>query len=222
MKEQKLNKDVSIQDLDLIFDSIIQLNKDLNILATEIFKIETNKNLISKPSIFIFSAINRAIALNKGFLSLTKEDNYITAVNLLRLQADNCMRVYAVSLVDNRAKFFNEVLEGKHIRNMKDADGNKMTDDFLSSELDKIFKGFKSLYKNTSGFIHFSNEHLKLNRKITKNKETLTNELLINGGHHYGLAHKVDFSYNMFLAGKELYKLIKGYKLHIIDLMKNY
>lgn len=222
MKKQKLNKNVSIEDLELIFNSIIQLNKKLNILATEIFKTETDKKLISKPSIFIFSAINRAIALNKGYILLCKEENYVTAINLLRLQADNCMRVYAVSLVENRAKFFDEVLEGKHIGNMRDAEGNKMTDEFLSTELDKIFKGFRSLYKNTSGFIHFSHEHLKLNRKITKKENILTNNLLINGGHHFEITHKVDFSYNLYLTGTELYRLIKGYRLHIIDLMENY
>ncbi|MCK5677035.1 MAG: hypothetical protein KAH72_00975 [Flavobacteriaceae bacterium] len=222
MNKQDLNKDVSLTDLNSIFEFMVKLNKDLNILATEIFKIETNKKLISKPSIFIFSAINRAIALNNGYISLCKNENYITAISLLRLQADNCMRVYAVSLVENRAKFFDEVIEGRHIRNMKDTEGNKMTDHFLSNELDKIFKGFKSLYENSSGFIHLSNEHLKLNRKISENEGILTNKILINGGHHYEISNKVDFSYNMYLVGKELYKLIKGYKLHVFDLMKNY
>lgn len=222
MEKQDLNRNVTEDDLNLIFNAIIELNKNLNGLATEIFKIETDKKLISKPSIFIFSAINRAIALNNGYLDLCKTENYITATNLLRLQADNCMRVYAISLVEDRAKFFEDVLEGKHIRNIKDAKGNKMTDDFLSSELDKLFVGFKSLYRNTSGFIHFSNEHLNLNRKTSIEDDIVTNELLINGHHHYKIEHKVDFSYNMHLVGMELYRLIRGYKLHVFDVMENY
>lgn len=222
MEKQTLNNDVSEHDLKLIFEAIEKLNKDLNILACEIFTIETDKKLLSKPSVFIFSAINRAIALNKGYIDLSKSENYITSINLLRLQADNCMRVYAVSLVEDRGKFFEEVLEGKHIRNMLDAEGNKMTDYFLSNELDKHFSGFKSLYDNTSGFIHFSNNHLNLNKKSTEKDGIITNELLINGQDHYDISHKVDFSYNMYLVGSELYKLIKGYKLHVIDLMGTY
>lgn len=222
MEKQNLNYDVSENDLNLIFEAIQKLNKDLNILATEIFKFETDKKLLSKPSVFIFSAINRAIALNNGYINLCKSENYITATNLLRLQADNCMRVYAISLVKNRAKFFEDVLNGKHIRNMKDEKGNKMTDDFLSTELDKLFVGFKSLYRTTSGFIHFSNKHLELNRKTSVKDEEITNELLINGDHHYKIEHKVDFSYNMYLVGTEFYKLLKGYQLHVFDLMKNY
>lgn len=222
MEKQDLYKNVNKDDLNLIFNAIIELNKDLNGLATEIFKIETDKKLISKSSVFIFSAINRAIALNNGYIDLCKNENYITATNLLRLQADNCMRVYAISLVEDRAKFFEDVLAGKHIRNIKDAEGNKMTDEFLSSQLDKLFVGFKSLYRNTSGFIHFSNEHLNLNRKTSFEDTVLKNELLINGQHHYRIEHKVDFSYNMHLVGTELYRLIKGYKLHVFDVMENY
>lgn len=221
MEKQDLNKNVTKDDLNLIFNAIIELNKDLNSLATEIFKIETNKKLISKPSIFIFSVINRAIALNNGYIDLCKNENYIAATNLLRLQADNCMRVYAISLVEDRAKFFEDVLAGKHIRNIKDAEGNKMTDDFLATQLEKLFVGFKSLYRNTSGFIHFSNEHLNLNRKVVFKDKILKNELLINGQHYYRIEHKVDFSYNMHLVGTELYKLIRGYKLHVFDLMEN-
>ncbi|WP_298144263.1 hypothetical protein [Flavobacterium sp.] len=222
MEKQTINNDVTEEDLKSIFQEINNLSKDLNDLAVDIFKIETAKKLVFTPSIFIFSAINRAIALNKAYITLCETENYITAVGLLRLQADNCMRVYAVSLVNDRGKFFQDVLAGKHIRNMIDAEGNKMTDDYLATELNKHFPGFKSLYKNASGYIHFSNEHLKLNKKTSKGNGFFINELLINGGHNFKIPHKVDFSYNMLLVGTELYKLIKGYRLHIIDLLDNY
>ncbi len=40
---------------------------------------------------------------------------------------------------------------GERIRNIKDADGNKMTDQYLSTKLDEIYPGFRLLYENTSG-----------------------------------------------------------------------
>lgn len=81
----KLNTNLNQQDLESIFINFDQLNNDFKKIAREILKIEADKNLLSKPSIFIFSIINRAIALNKGFKSLAELNNYVAAINFLRL-----------------------------------------------------------------------------------------------------------------------------------------
>jgi hypothetical protein len=218
----KLNTNSNQQDLQSIFILFDKLNDDFKKIAREILKIETDKNLLSKPSMFIFSIINRAIALNKGFKSLAELNNYVAAINFLRLQADNCMRLFAMTLVQDRGKFFDSVENGEHIRNMKDCENRKMTDKLLSDELDKLFPGFRTLYENTSGLIHFSKEHINQNHQTTVNDNSISGEILFNGEHFFSIYEKVDYSYNMFLVSTELYKLIQGYKLHINEFLKDY
>lgn len=220
MDDQPINKDVSDEDLQLIYKSIDELNKELNNLAVEIFKNETDKKLLSKPSHFTFSIVHRAIELNRGFVTLTKANNWVTAINLLRLQADNCMRLFALSLVKDRLDFYNRVLKGEHIRNIKDGEGNKMTDYYLSNKLDDLFPGFKTLYNNTCGFIHFSNEHLNLNTDKIEDDDSFIMYIRLAETTELSLYKKIDYAFNMFQVGKELFRLLKGYKLSMEDFMK--
>lgn len=220
MEKQPINKDVSEEDLRLIFESIDELNEKLNEVGLEIFKNETDKNLLSKPSHFTFSIIHRAIELNRGFKTLTESNNWITAINLIRLQADNCMRLFALSLVKDRLDFYNRVLEGEHIRNIKDAEGKNMSDLHLSLKLEELYPGFRQLYENTSGFIHFSSEHIKFNNDYSENDNRFQMYIRLAETTEFHLISKVDFAFNMFYLGKNLFRLLNGYKLHMEELMK--
>ena len=128
MEKQSLNENVTETDLIQIFESLEQLNQKLNQTAVDIFTNETQRKLLSKPSHFTFSIVHRAIELNRGFKVLAESNNWITAINLLRLQADNCMRLFALGLVRDRIDFYNRIQNGEHVRNIKDGEGNKMTD----------------------------------------------------------------------------------------------
>jgi len=81
--------------------------------------------------LYLSAIINRAISFIRGFKLLATEHNYISSVPIIRMQIDNCLRLYAGSIVTNHSDFFNEYLKGTHIRNLKDATGNKMTDFYL-------------------------------------------------------------------------------------------
>ena len=60
-------------------------------------------------------------------------------LNLIRLQSDNCMRFFALSLVENRLDFYERILNGEHIGNILDAEGNRMSDKYLSEKLDTLY-----------------------------------------------------------------------------------
>lgn len=220
MNQQLINKEVTEEDLNQIYNSFEKLNNELNSIGLEIFKNETNKNLLSKPSHYIFSIIHRAIELNRGFQTLAKSNNWITAINLIRLQTDNCMRLFALSLVENRPEFYNQVINGEHIRNIKDSNGKKMTDLYLSQQLEKLYPGFRLLYENTSGFIHFSNKHINFNNDIVKNENEFIMYVRLGETTEFQISEKVDFTYNMFYVGNEiLLRLLKGYQLSMIKFM---
>ena len=223
MKKDLINKDVSFTDLSEINEAIKKLETELKNEAKSIYLNETNKNILFKSSHFVFSIVNRSISLNRGFLILTDFNNYITAISLIRMQIDNCLRLFAMSLVTDRKKFYEDVLIGKHIRNMKDAESNKMTDRYLVDKLDRLYPKFKLLYKNTSGFIHFSNEHLFVNNKAKEiDAETYKLTTSIGDIDRLEIFEKVDYGFNMFFVGKCLLKLIKGYRLHMGNVIKKY
>lgn len=222
MEKQIINKNVDENDLVEIIKKLEELNVKLNQTALDIFENETKRKLLSKPSHLTFSIVHRAIELNRGFITLTEANNWITAINLLRLQADNCMRFFALGLVDDRLDFYNRIQNGEHIRNIRDAEGHKMTDLYLSQKLDSLYPGFRQLYENISGLIHFSNEHIKLNNEKIDNGNDFMMYIRIAETTEFSISKKVDYAFNMFLVGKELFGLLNGYKLSMAELMKRY
>lgn len=220
MNSQTINEEVSEDDLGLIYKSLEELNKKLNDVGLEIFKNETDKHVLSKPSHFTFSIIHRAIELNRGFKRLSESNNWITAINLIRLQADNCMRLFALSLVEDRLDFYNRVIDGEHIRKIKDAEDKNMSDHYLSTKLDVLYPGFRLLYENTSGLIHFSNEHIKFNNDRVEEGNEFQMYIRLAETTEFSISSKVDYAFNMFIVSKNLFGLLQGYKLHMEELMK--
>jgi hypothetical protein len=170
---------------------------------------ENKQGYLSKLTHYTMSIVNRAISLNRGFIILWKANNFSTAIPLIRLQIDNCMRLYAISISENSLEFYDSVLSGVHIKNIKDADGKKMSDDYLITKLDLIFPGFKNLYRNTSGYVHFSNEHMFANNKIkSKRDDSFILQTSIGAKEELEIFEEIDFCYNFFQAGLSLSRLV--------------
>ena len=105
------------------------------------------------------AALNRAVTLSSGFRTMIEARNFMCAAPLIRLQLDTALRVFAGTLVDDPHKLALDILEGKHVRRLKDRDGNLMTDAYLLTRVENHYPGAKSLYEKTSGYIHFSDTH---------------------------------------------------------------
>lgn len=210
MDKQKLNKDVNEDVLHHTFKNILILEKLFLLEIKKIYEIEEG---ISKINHYIMSIANRAISLNRGFVMLAESNNYQSAISLMRLQIDNCLRLYALSLYSNSGEFYEKVLKGEHIRNLKDRDGNKMTDNYLVTKIDKIFPQFESLYKKLSGHIHFSSEHFYFNNKVGNG----TNSISVGNVENLDISKRVDYSFNMFLIGRKLLKIIADYRIEITN-----
>lgn len=105
-------------------------------------------------------AMKRTASNTEGFVGLIESQNMTCARSLLRVQLDTAMRFSAIWLVDVPHDFAREVIGGKHIRNLKDRAGNKMTDRYLAETLSNEYPWVKNVYDNLSGYIHFSAQHL--------------------------------------------------------------
>lgn len=208
MNKQLLNKDVTDNDLYQTFKNILILEK---LYISEIKKIFEIEDGISNINHYIMSIANRAISLNRGFVTLAQNNNYQAAISLMRLQVDNCLRLYAMSLYSNPSEFNESVLKGEHIGNLKDRDGNKMTDSYLVDKINKLFPQIKSLYKTLSGHIHFSSEHFLFNNKV----EGLKFSISVGNHEDLDISKKVDYSFNMFIVSKNLLSLITEYRIEV-------
>ena len=77
-----------------------------------------------------------------------------------------------------------DVIGGKQINKMKDRDGCKMTDSYLSQKLGEGFDWIPRVYKYTSGYIHFSERQLFDPISEINNKERTVN-FVINDKDYY-------------------------------------
>jgi len=156
-----VGKKVIIDMNDNIKNKIKKLD-DLNELhlefSTKIFKADGGS--FFPLDIMALSVIKRSMSLISAFTTLIRQNNYLCAASLLRLQLDSCLRFFAAFIVDDPHALANKVLKGKPIRNIKDSAGEKMTDRYLVNYLSKKYKWMPDVYKSTSGFIHLSEKHL--------------------------------------------------------------
>jgi len=109
--------------------------------------------------LFIMSILKRSISLVFGFITLIREENFVCAMPLIRMQIDNLLRYHAAFLVDDQSEFVLAVWSGTPIRKIKDRNGKYMTDVYLKEELSKDFTSLNEMYEKTSGYVHFSEEH---------------------------------------------------------------
>lgn len=103
----------------------------------------------------------RSCALTSGFKSLLKDRNSLCALALVRMQLDNSLRLYAGFFSKDRNKFSKDVLGGMPINKMRSDDNQKMSDNYLAKRVSEIYPWVLPVYKKSSGYIHFSAEHIK-------------------------------------------------------------
>jgi len=111
--------------------------------------------------------VNRSLYLNYGFTTLMRSKNYMTAVHLVRLHLDNYLRYSALWLVENPEEFSYKVINGTHIRDIKERTGkNFMTDRYLVTQAALNHEWMTKVYEDSSGFVHLSFRHVNTSRKV--------------------------------------------------------
>lgn len=139
----------------------------LKLKSTEAQTVELGKELFSADGGNIFpvdllaiAAMKRTSGNTEGFITLVEANNMAAARSLLRIQIDTFVRFSAAWLVEKPHDFATDVIGGKHIRNMKDKNGEKMTDGYLVDILTPEYPWLKDVYRNLCGYVHFSGAHL--------------------------------------------------------------
>lgn len=128
-------------------------------------------NSLYMEDLFFTSAIDRSVALLDGLASMLQLRNLTCAGIILRSQLDNCMRVFAAFIAEDRKKFIEDFMDGKKISQMKDNQGNKMTDVNLRKRLSEYDNQLDTVYQNSSGYVHLSNKAFFMSTTISEDKE---------------------------------------------------
>ena len=113
-------------------------------------------NTLTKYDLFLCPLLNRSIQLSQGFMALIKQRNLTCAGSMLRLQLDNCMRLYASTIADDQNALIDCVISGGKISSLRDNSGQKLSDKLLKDGLSHYDSRFADVYDNTSGYIHYS------------------------------------------------------------------
>ncbi|SFI85107.1 hypothetical protein [Methylobacterium brachiatum] len=103
----------------------------------------------------------RALALSAGYRSMVEQRNSICALPMVRMQLDTALRLYAGFFVEDPMQFCKAVFNGKQIKQVNSDDGNQMHDRYLLERVSSRNPWMKDVYKLTSGYIHFSDRHIK-------------------------------------------------------------
>ena len=109
--------------------------------------------------IYAFMVLKRSLSLIFGFSSMIRNENFLCAAPLVRLQIDNLLRFRAAFLVDDQDNFVNVVIHGKHVRHFRDRSGKKLTDAYLKKHFSEEYPWLEDFYNKASGYIHLSELH---------------------------------------------------------------
>lgn len=126
----------------------------------EITKAVLGKNMIPADLPYI-GFLDRSIRLARGFILMLESRNLSCCGAILRLIIDNCLRLYAINIADDTDSAVNTILTGGKISDLKDKQGKKMSDAYLYKQLEQHDLCISKIYKDASGFIHFSDKAVR-------------------------------------------------------------
>lgn len=125
-------------------------------------------------NIFLSCVLDRALSVNKGYLSLTDSNNYFCAVAMLRMQIENCIRLYGMTLVVDDSKYIFDWMTGEKISKFQDVNTHKsLSDSYIASLLENKYKNIAAMYKEACGFVHFSKRQLYDTAKVKSGTRTV-------------------------------------------------
>jgi hypothetical protein len=108
----------------------------------------------------VLGAAKRYVSTGAAFQQMISGWNMICARTLLRMHIDTTLRFSAAWLVQDPHKFASEVLGGEQINRLKDTKGERLTDAYLVQVRSADMPWLPEVYKNLSGYVHFSGSHI--------------------------------------------------------------
>ncbi|WP_298324249.1 hypothetical protein [uncultured Dokdonia sp.] len=164
MNYLNLTKNQLLTEIDNKSKALINMGKQLAAISSKVEAFD----------IFLIVALNRTVNISKGYTTLMRENNFISAAPLIRINIDTLLRIYASIISEyDRNTYASKVMEGEQINKMKfNGTNQKLSDAFLYSELSKVqnMEWVSSIYKAGNSFIHLEKAHFYSSYQINKNE----------------------------------------------------
>jgi len=205
--------------------AVIPMETDTSKLENELIEldrlnkilIDTAKKSFETFGIYTFdlycsAIVNRTLNLSQGFANLIRNNNFIAAAPLVRINLDSLLRLFAAFQVDhNIDTFAHNVIKGQAIDKTKDKDGKMMKDSYLVDLLSskKGYGWVKKIYKTGNEYVHFTSQHIFASLKVDKSKNKITVKGIAQFGDLY-----IDYNEKLW-ATKAMAQITKG----IIDIL---
>jgi len=136
---------------------------------------------ISMFDLYLITALNRTVNINKAFDDLSKANNFIAAAPLVRINLDTLLRLYAARLSKDGLNEFARrvILDHKQINEMKSFEKDdknqfrKLTDNYLKKSLSSIegYDWVEKVYNVGSSFIHLDGSLFFASRSIISDED---------------------------------------------------
>jgi hypothetical protein len=123
------------------------------------------------PDLIVTAMLQRSYGVVDALIDAVDTCNMHAAAPLLRLQLDTLFRAHYVASGPDLDDLTQRLLGGEEFRKIKDADGKNLTDARLA-ELAREAHGWAlPVYRETSGWVHFSVSHMKATVQVGDDDE---------------------------------------------------
>jgi hypothetical protein len=122
--------------------------------------LEAHAGALFSIDLVLVAVMARSYSLVEGFTSAFDGWNPVVAAPLLRMQIDSLVRLAYIATNPQSDEVARYVINGGELRALKDADGKNLTDRRLLEHAEVAHPWIASVYKATSGWVHFSPAHL--------------------------------------------------------------
>ena len=169
MTNKEFTKEELLTEIDNKSKAIINMGKQLSAISQNMEDFD----------LLLIAALNRTVNISKAFTCLMRNNNFIAAAPLVRINIDTLLRLYASIISEyDRNTFASKVMAGELIKKMKIRDTKKdLRDDTLYLELSKIegMEWVTDIYKAGSSFVHLEKSHIFSSLKIANENERRIN-----------------------------------------------
>jgi hypothetical protein len=138
--------------------------------------------MLYEIDVVIAAAMARSYGLVDGFIAAFDSWNPVVAAPLLRMEIDSLMRLDYIARAPHADSVAHHIFAGGEFRTLKDVEGRVLTDSRLSEHAQDVHPWIRSVYQETSGWVHFSPAHLRAAWRVGPAKVEDGQGLVLSGG----------------------------------------